>query len=78
MAIGTGELVGAALSLLVLAGAALALRTAWRAPRCAPCGVVSEALATPLSHTLPAVVEIVYRCPRCRQVLGRRRFGEWE
>lgn len=66
----------AVLSLLVLAGAARALEAAWRAPRCLPCNVTSKALPITLIHTVPAVLEAVYRCPRCREIVSRRRFGE--
>lgn len=72
------EVLWAILFLLVLAGAALALEAAWRAPRCLPCDVTSEALPIALIHTVPAVLEVVYHCPRCRQVVSRRRFGEWD
>jgi hypothetical protein len=74
----SAEVVCAVLSLLVLAGAALALEAAWRAPRCLPCNVTSEALPIALIHTVPAVLEAVYRCPRCREIVSRRRFGEWD
>jgi hypothetical protein len=74
----SSEFLAAALSLLVLAVAALAIEAAWRAPRCLPCDATSEALPGALIHTMPAVLEIVYLCPRCRQVVSRRLFGEWE
>ena len=72
------EILVIALSLLVLAAAALGLAAAWRPPRCVACDVTSEALPTALIHTLPAVLEVVYRCPRCQRVVSRRRFGDWE
>jgi hypothetical protein len=72
------DLIGAAVSLLVLGVAALALRAAFRPPRCSPCGITGEALPGSLIQNHPAVLEIVYHCPRCRQVVGRRRFGEWD
>ncbi|MGH7398082.1 MAG: hypothetical protein ACRELW_11145 [Candidatus Rokuibacteriota bacterium] len=68
----------AALSLLILAGAALGLEAAWRAPRCEACGVASEEAPAAVIHTIPAVFEIVYRCPRCRQVVSRRRLPAWD
>lgn len=74
----SAEVLCAILSLPVLAGAALALEAAWRAPRCLRCDVTSEALPIALIHTVPAVLEVVYHCPRCRQVVSRRRFGEWD
>ena len=74
----SAELLVVAISLLVLAGAGLAVEAAWRAPRCPQCDVASEALPTTLIHTLPAVLEVVYRCPHCERVVSRRRFGEWE
>jgi hypothetical protein len=67
-----------ALSVLVLAGAAVALERAWRAPRCLACDVATAARPIALVHTVPAVLEIVYLCPRCRSVVSRRRFGEWD
>jgi hypothetical protein len=73
----TDLLVGA-LFLLGLAAAALGLEAAWRAPRCLPCDVTTEALPSALIHTMPAVLEVVYRCPRCRRVVSRRRFGDWD
>jgi hypothetical protein len=66
------------LSLVGLAAAALGIVAAWRAPRCAPCGVISEALPAELVATLPAVLEITYRCPQCGAIVGRRRVGEWD
>jgi hypothetical protein len=72
------EVLAIVLSLLGLAAAALGIEAACRAPRCGLCGVASEALPTELVHTLPAVLEIVYRCPRCGTVVSRRRFGEWD
>lgn len=74
----SAEVLVAALFLLVLAGVAVALEAAWRAPRCRPCDVTSEALPVALIHTVPAVLEVVYRCPRCGCVVSRRRFGEWD
>jgi hypothetical protein len=74
----SGDLLAAALFLLVLVGAGLALEAAWRAPRCRACDVTSEALPGALIHTVPAVLEVVYRCPRCGRVVSRRRFGDWE
>ena len=67
-----------ALALLVLAVAAVVLPTAWRPPRCVPCDATSEALPSTLIHTVPAVLEVIYRCPRCERVVSRRRFGDWE
>jgi hypothetical protein len=72
------DLLAGALSLLALAAAALALHAAWRPPRCEPCDVTTEALPSTLIHTVPAVLEVVYRCPRCERVVSRRRFGDWE
>lgn len=74
----SAELLVVVLSLLVLAAAALGLEAAWRAPRCRSCDVTSEALPGELIHTVPAVLEVVYRCPRCGRVVGRRRFGDWD
>jgi uncharacterized protein with PIN domain len=74
----SAELLVTALSLLVLAVAAVAIEAAWRPPRCRPCDVPSEALPTELIHTVPAVIEVVYRCPRCERVVSRRRFGDWD
>jgi len=74
----SAELLVTALSLLILAVAALAFEAAWQAPRCLPCDVTSEALPTALIHTVPAVLEVVYRCPQCGRVVSRRRFGDWD
>jgi hypothetical protein len=74
----SAELLVTALSLLVLAVAALALEAAWRPPRCLPCDVPAEALPTELIQAVPAVLEVVYRCPRCERVVSRRRFGDWD
>ena len=74
----SAEVLGAVLALLLLSGAALVLEAAWRAPRCSRCSVTSEALPAALIHTIPAVLEIVYRCPRCLAIVSRRRFGDWD
>jgi hypothetical protein len=74
----SAELLVVALSLLVLVVAGLALEVLWRAPRCRACGVTSEALPTALIHTVPVVLEVAHRCPRCGLVVSRRRFGDWE
>ena len=72
------EVLVIALCLVGLTAAALGLQAAWRAPRCGVCHAVSEALPTQRVETLPAVLEVAYRCPRCETIVSRRRFGEWD
>jgi hypothetical protein len=74
----SAELIGTAGSLLVLGIAALALRVMFRPPRCSLCAVRGEALPASVIESRPVVLEIAHHCPRCWQVVSRRRFGDWD
>jgi hypothetical protein len=43
-----------------------------RIPRCQYCRVPAIALTYQLAGTSPPIFELVYRCPRCRQLLSKR------
>ncbi len=45
---------------------------AMRIPRCQYCRVPAIALAHQLAGTSPPIFEVVFRCPRCRQLLCKR------
>jgi len=65
------------LALIAVAAAGL-LRALWLAtapPRCGRCGLAGEADAEELLVKSPPVVEVHFRCPRCRGPVATRRFG---
>jgi hypothetical protein len=66
-------------TLVVIPVAAAALvRALWLAtapPRCARCGLAGEADAEELLVESPPVVEVRFRCPRCRGPVATRRVG---
>jgi uncharacterized protein with PIN domain len=43
-----------------------------RTPRCRACRMPALILARQIAGTMPPVFEVIYRCPRCREILWKR------
>jgi hypothetical protein len=41
-------------------------------PRCRACRMPALILARQIAGSLPPVFEVIYRCPRCREILWKR------
>jgi len=41
-------------------------------PRCPECHIAAQELSRQLSGSSPPVLEVVYRCPHCGEILWRR------
>jgi len=64
-----------ALAALVLLGAFFVWQSLGRPPRCAACGLPAETLRDELLHEMPPIVQIVFWCPRCAELVSRRVVG---
>lgn len=49
----------------------IVLRLSVRPPRCPVCGIAADPVTEALLKSWPAVLEVVYSCPRCGQVIWR-------
>lgn len=43
-----------------------------RTPRCRACRMPALTLSRQLAGSTPPVFEVIYRCPRCRDILWKR------
>jgi uncharacterized protein with PIN domain len=53
-------------------GAVLYFGLGYRTPRCRDCRISATILSRQIADSTPPVFEIVYRCPRCREILWKR------
>jgi uncharacterized protein with PIN domain len=53
-------------------GAVLYFGLGYRTPRCRDCRISATILSRQIAGSTPPVFEIVYRCPRCREILWKR------
>jgi hypothetical protein len=44
----------------------------YRTPRCRACRMSATILPRPIAGSTPPVFEVIYRCPRCREILWKR------
>jgi hypothetical protein len=69
---GIVELLWYGVVLAYILGAAIYFGLDDLTPRCRSCGVPALTLSRQITGSSPPVFEIVYRCPRCRDILWRR------
>jgi hypothetical protein len=43
-----------------------------RTPRCRACRMPALILSRQIAGSMPPVFEVIYRCPRCRDILWKR------
>jgi len=60
---------------LGLFGAFFVWQSVGRPPRCAFCGLAAEPLREELLNATPPVVQVVFWCPRCAELVSRRVLG---
>jgi hypothetical protein len=53
-------------------GAVIYLGLGYRTPRCRDCRTSTMILSRQITDSSPPVFEIIYRCPRCREILWKR------
>jgi hypothetical protein len=53
-------------------GSAIYFGLGYRTPRCRDCQMSALMLSRQIAGSSPPVFEVVYRCPRCREILWKR------
>jgi uncharacterized protein with PIN domain len=53
-------------------GAVIYFGLRYRTPRCRACRMPALILARQIAGGMPPVFEVIYRCPRCRDILWKR------
>jgi hypothetical protein len=58
--------------------AAAGVLSLWRPPRCPDCHARTEISDAEILPSIPPVMWMTYRCPRCRRTVQRRCVGDWD
>jgi uncharacterized protein with PIN domain len=65
------ELLWSSVVLASILGAAIYFVLGDRTPRCRDCQTSALMISRQIADSSPPVFEIVYRCPRCREILWK-------